>query len=54
MVRQVAGAIIIRLTEDERSALDEAAASKAIETSTWARSELLLLARKLSRRESAK
>jgi uncharacterized protein (DUF1778 family) len=38
----------IRLTEDERMALDRAAASKSLETSTWARSELMGLARKLA------
>lgn len=36
----------IRLTEEERRVLDEAAKSKTLETSTWARSELLALARK--------
>ncbi len=37
----------IRLTDAERAALDEAARKRELETSTWARSELLLLARKL-------
>jgi uncharacterized protein (DUF1778 family) len=37
----------IRLTEADRALLDEAAASKSLETSTWARSELVALARKL-------
>jgi hypothetical protein len=31
----------IRLTEDERKQLDAAASSKTLDTSTWARSELL-------------
>lgn len=34
----------IRLTEAERNALDAAAAAKALDTSAWARSELLMLA----------
>jgi uncharacterized protein (DUF1778 family) len=34
----------IRLTPEERAALDEAARAKHLETSTWARSELLALA----------
>jgi uncharacterized protein (DUF1778 family) len=34
----------IRLTEAERAAIDEAAQSRGLETSTWARSELLRLA----------
>ena len=37
----------VRLTEAERRALDEAAKSKGLETSTWARSELVARARKL-------
>jgi hypothetical protein len=44
----------IRLTEEERHALDGAAKSRSLETSTWARSELLALARKLSRQEARK
>jgi hypothetical protein len=39
----------IRLTEDERRTLDEGAKVKSLETSTWARMELLALARKLSK-----
>jgi uncharacterized protein (DUF1778 family) len=39
----------IRMTEDERKLLEEAAKSKSLETSTWARSELVSLARKLLR-----
>jgi uncharacterized protein (DUF1778 family) len=35
----------IRLTDDERSMLDEAAAERSLDTSTWARSELLTLAK---------
>jgi hypothetical protein len=37
----------IRLTTEERSLLDQAARSKTLETSTWARSELVALARQL-------
>jgi uncharacterized protein (DUF1778 family) len=37
----------IRLTEAERRILDEAARAKGLETSTWARSELIALARKV-------
>ncbi len=36
----------IRLTDDERRALDDAAKARSLETSTWARSELIALARK--------
>lgn len=35
----------IRLTEAERALLDQAAGGKTLDTSTWARSELLALAR---------
>lgn len=35
----------IRLTEDERRLLDEMAKSKSLDTSAWARSELLGLAK---------
>jgi hypothetical protein len=37
----------IRMTEAERALLEEAAKARSLETSTWARSELLTLARKL-------
>jgi len=37
----------IRMTEEERQLLEEAARFKSLETSTWARSELVALARKL-------
>jgi len=37
----------IRLTEEERQLLDEAAKGKSLETSTWGRMELIALARKL-------
>ena len=37
----------IRLTETERQALAGAARAKGLETSSWARSELIALARKL-------
>jgi uncharacterized protein (DUF1778 family) len=36
----------IRMTEAERALLEEAAKAKSLETSTWARSELVALARK--------
>jgi uncharacterized protein (DUF1778 family) len=36
----------IRMTEDDRELLDAAAKSKSLETSTWARSELIGLAKK--------
>jgi hypothetical protein len=37
----------IRMTEQERLLLEEAAKSKSLETSTWARSELVSLAKKM-------
>jgi uncharacterized protein (DUF1778 family) len=37
----------IRMMEAERALLEEAAKFKSLETSTWARSELVALARKL-------
>jgi hypothetical protein len=37
----------IRMTEAERALLEEAAKNKSLETSTWARSELVALARKI-------
>ena len=39
----------IRLTTEERKALDEAAKSRGLESSTWARMELLTLAKKRRR-----
>lgn len=39
----------IRMTEAERALVEEAAKAKSLETSTWARSELVALARKLLR-----
>jgi hypothetical protein len=38
----------IRLTTADRELLDTAAKSRSLETSTWARSELIALARKLA------
>jgi hypothetical protein len=38
----------IRMTEADRALLEEAAKSKSLETSTWARSELVALARKIT------
>jgi hypothetical protein len=37
----------IRMTEADRALLETAARLKSLETSTWARSELVALARKL-------
>ena len=37
----------IRMTEAERTLLEEAAKAKSLETSMWARSELVALARRL-------
>ena len=37
----------IRVTEQQRRMLDEAAKTKELDTSTWARAELLALAKKL-------
>lgn len=37
----------IRMTEDDRELIDAAAKSKSLETSTWARSELVGLAKKM-------
>jgi uncharacterized protein (DUF1778 family) len=36
----------IRMTEEDRKLLEAAARSKSLETSTWARSELVHLAKK--------
>lgn len=38
----------IRMTEADRELLEKAAMSKSLEVSTWARSELVRLARKLT------
>lgn len=40
----------IRLTDDERKALDQAALAVGLETSTWARFELLALAQKIRKK----
>jgi hypothetical protein len=37
----------IRMTEEDRALLEEAAKAKSLETSTWARSELVSLARRI-------
>jgi uncharacterized protein (DUF1778 family) len=42
----------IRMTEAERALLEEAAKIKSLETSTWARSELVAMARKLLAKKS--
>jgi uncharacterized protein (DUF1778 family) len=36
----------IRMTEEDRELIDAAAKAKSLETSTWARSELVMLAKK--------
>jgi uncharacterized protein (DUF1778 family) len=41
----------IRMTEEQRKAMDRAAESKGLEVSTWARSELLLLAKRIAAKE---
>ena len=43
----------IRMTEAERALLQEAAKARSLETSTWARSELVTLAKKLLREKRA-
>ena len=42
----------VRLTTEERKTLDNAAKAKSLETSTWARSELMLLAKTLLGKKS--
>jgi len=42
----------VRMTEGERALLEEAAKAKSLETSTWARSELVALARRLLSKRS--
>ncbi len=44
----------IRLTEEERALLDRAAETRTLETSTWARSELIALAKKTLEETSKK
>ena len=44
----------IRLSDEERKELDEAAESNTLDTSTWARSELIRLARQLAERDRRK
>jgi uncharacterized protein (DUF1778 family) len=44
----------IRLTEDERAMLDQVAATRTLDTSTWARSELIALAKKALEETSKK
>jgi uncharacterized protein (DUF1778 family) len=41
----------IRMTEEERKLLEEAAKARSLETSTWARSELVVLAKRISESE---
>ena len=43
----------IRMTKEERTLLEEVAKSKSLDTSTWARSELVALARKLRGKDSS-
>lgn len=42
----------IRLTEEERKVIDAAAQVKSLDSSAWARSELLALAKKLLKRKA--
>ncbi len=42
----------IRMTDSERALMEEAARAKSLETSTWARSELVSLAKKQLRRKA--
>jgi uncharacterized protein (DUF1778 family) len=39
----------IRMTEEDRALLERAAKEKSLETSSWARSELVALAKRLLR-----
>jgi len=41
----------IRLSESERQAIERAAAVRSLEMSTWARSELMTLAKKIVAKE---
>lgn len=41
----------IRLTDAERAVIDAAAQDKSLDSSTWARSELLTLARRSARKQ---
>lgn len=40
----------IRMTESERELLEQAAKARSLETSTWARSELVQLARQIEKK----
>jgi uncharacterized protein (DUF1778 family) len=40
----------IRMSEADRALIEEAARIKSLETSTWARSELVALARKITKK----
>jgi uncharacterized protein (DUF1778 family) len=42
----------IRMTEQDRKLLERAAESKSLELSTWARSELVLLAKRMVDRKA--
>ena len=44
----------VRMTEAERALVEEAARARSLETSTWARSELVALARKTLRKSRSK
>ena len=44
----------IRLTDEERQKLDKAADLNFLNTSTWARADLIWLARQQEKRESSK
>jgi uncharacterized protein (DUF1778 family) len=41
----------VRMTEEERTLLEAAARSKSLQVSSWVRSELVALARKVLRKE---
>jgi uncharacterized protein (DUF1778 family) len=42
----------IRMTEEERTLLDEAARVRSLQLSSWARSELVALAREILKRKN--
>jgi uncharacterized protein (DUF1778 family) len=42
----------IRMTEADRELLEQAAATRSLETSTWARSELVALAKRVLAKQS--
>ena len=44
----------IRMTAEERAAIEQAANERSLDASTWARSELLTLAKKLASQSKTK